>query len=49
MQKEIDTSDWMPADPFDIDLAEIEDFLNDSKKRYVELNITPFMRRKKLC
>ena len=31
MQKEIDTSDWMPADPFDIDLAEIEDFLNDSK------------------
>lgn len=31
MPKEINTSDWMPADPSDIDLAEIEDFLNDSK------------------
>lgn len=31
MPKEIDTSDWMPADPSDIRLAEIEDFLNDSK------------------
>lgn len=31
MQKEIDTSDWMPAESSDIDLAEIEDFLNNSK------------------
>ena len=31
MQKQIDTSDWMPAESSDIDLAEIEDFLNDSK------------------
>lgn len=31
MPKEIDTSDWMPAESSDIDLAEIEDFLNNSK------------------